>query len=137
MQKSWPTLASGQSTRMQLSSEIKPYFGEAVGPRVDRLLPAGSARLMLALAAIVLAFVPLVPPVDALEGGMTSRGIIEFGLILAALALLAVYLKLQGGFSFDVKSPAFLVITAYCWWCMISAIWSPNPILSVAKVAEL
>lgn len=122
---------------MQLSSEIKPYFGTAIGPRVDRLLPVGGARLVLALAAMVLAFVPLVPPVDALEGGMTSRGIIEFGLILTALALLAIYLKLQGGFSFDAKSPAFLLITAYCWWCTVSAIWSPNPILTAAKGAEL
>ena len=122
---------------MQLSSEIKPYFGAAIGPRVDQLLPVGNARLVLALAAMVLAFVPLVPPVDALEGGMTSRGIIEFGLILTALALLATYLKLQGAFSFEAKSPAFLLITGFCWWCIVSAIWSPNPILSAAKGAEL
>jgi hypothetical protein len=122
---------------MQLSSDITPCLGTAVGPRVDRLLPVGGARFVLALAALVLSFVPLVPPVDALEGGMTSRGIIEFGLIVIALALLAIYLKMQGGFSFDTKSPAFLIITAYCWWCMLSAIWSPNPILTVAKGAEL
>lgn len=121
---------------MQLSSEFKPYL-HVIDPQVERLSPVGGARLVLALAALVLAFVPLVPPVDALEGGMTSRGIIEFGLILLALALLAIYLKMQGGFSFDAKSPAFLVVTAFCWWCMVSAIWSPNPILSVAKGAEL
>ena len=122
---------------MQLSSEIKPYFDARVVAAVDRPLPVGGARLVLAMAALVLAFVPLAPTVDALEGGTTTRGIIEFGLILTALALLAIYLKMQGGFSFDVRSPAFLIITAYCWWCMFSAIWSPNPILTVAKGAEL
>jgi len=122
---------------MQLSSEIKPYFDARVVAAVDQPLPVGGARLVLAMAALVLAFVPLAPTVDALEGGTTTRGIIEFGLILTALALLAIYLKMQGGFSFDARSPAFLIITAYCWWCMFSAIWSPNPILTVAKGAEL
>jgi len=86
---------------------------------------------------MVLAFVPLVPPVDALEGGVTTRGIIEFALILFALGLLAMYLKTQGAFSVDLKSPAFLIISAYCWWCMLSFIWSPNPVLTIAKAAEL
>ena len=122
---------------MPLSSEINSWPYATTGANAAPLLPVRGWQIALALAALVLAFVPLVPPVDALEGGMTSRGFIEFGLILTSLALLAIYLKLQGGFSFDVKSPAFLVITAYCWWCMISAIWSPNPILSVAKGAEL
>ena len=35
---------------------------------------------------IVLAFVPLVPPVDVMDGGATTRGFIEFGLILAGVA---------------------------------------------------
>ena len=125
------------NTHMQLSSEINPWPYAMTGASAAPLLPVRGWQITLALAALVLAFVPLVPPVEALEGGMTSRGFIEFGLILTSLALLAIYLKLQGGFSFDVKSPAFLIVSAYCWWCMISAIWSPNPILTVAKAAEL
>jgi O-antigen ligase len=123
---------------MQLSSEINSSWPYAMtGPNAAPFLPVRGWQITLGLAALVLAFVPLVPPVDALEGGATSRGFIEFGLILTTLVLLAIYLKVQGAFSFDVKSPAFLIISAYCWWCMVSAIWSPNPILTIAKAGEL
>jgi O-antigen ligase len=122
---------------MQLSSEIKPYSFSTSGANAGRLLPVRGWQITVALAAVVLAFIPLVPPVDALDGGITSRGIIEFGLLLIALAFLAICLKAQGAFSFDIKSPAFLIITAYCWWCMLSFIWSPNPVLTIAKGAEL
>jgi len=123
---------------MQLSSEIKTdRLGPSAGVRIETLLPVSGLQLIIPLAAIVLAFVPLVPPVEALEGGVTSRGVIEFGLILIALAMLAISLKQQGAFSFDVKNAAFLVISMFCWWCMVSAIWSLNPILTLAKAAEL
>jgi len=123
---------------MQLSSEIKGYpLRSTLTPDFDRLLPVTSVQLVVALAAIVLAFVPLVPPVEALEGGMTTRGIIEFGLILAALALLAIYLKLQGAFSFEVRTPGFLVISLFVVWGMLSCLWSLNPTLTIAKAAEL
>src|SRR5436190_18932763 len=123
---------------MQLSSEIEPYWlRTTTGASAGRLPPVRAWQLTVALAAMVLAFVPLVPPVEALDGGMTSRGLIEFGLIFIALALLAIYLKAQGAFSFNLKSPAFLIITAFCWWSMLSFIWSPNPVLTIAKGAEL
>jgi O-antigen ligase len=121
---------------MHLSSQIKPFaYPETLSPA--GFLPVSGVRLMVALGLIVLAFVPLVLPVDALEGGTTTRGFIEFGLILAGLALLAIYLKTQGAFWFDLKSPAFLLISLFCFWGVLSSIWSPNPILTVAKSAEL
>lgn len=121
---------------MQQSSQINYYVlpetlaGEA-------LLPVGGVRLLVAVGLIVLAFIPLVPPVDVLEGGTTTRGFIEFGLILAGLALLAVYLKAQGAFSFDLKSPVFLVVSLFTFWGVLSSVWSPNPVLTIAKSAEL
>src|SRR5688572_19503603 len=82
---------------------------------VEGLLPAGALRLLVALGLIVLAFAPLVPPVGVLEGGATTRGVIEFGLILAGLALLTIYLKAQGTLSFDFKSPVFLLVSAFAF----------------------
>jgi len=121
---------------MQLSSHIKPYaFAETLP--AQGLWPVGSLRLIAAVALIVLAFVPLVPGVDVLEGGATTRGFIEFGLILAGLLLLAIYLKEQGAFSFDFKSPVFLLISLFTFWGVLSSIWSPNPVLTIAKSAEL
>jgi O-antigen ligase len=75
--------------------------------------------------------------VDALEGGVTARGVIEFGLLLAGLGLLAIYLKAQGAFSFDLRSPAFLLISLFTFWGILSSIWSFNPLLTIAKSAEL
>src|SRR6185369_10194026 len=104
-----------RSTHMQLSSEIKTdWLRPSAGVRIETLRPVSGLLLIIPLAAIVLAFVPLVPPVEALEGGVTSRGVIEFGLILIALAMLAISLKQQGAFSFDVKNAAFLVISMFC-----------------------
>jgi O-antigen ligase len=121
---------------MQLSSHITPY-ARMEPVTAEQLLPVGGIRLGLALALMVLGFVPLVPPVDALEGGMTSRGIIEFSLILAALASLGMYLKAQGVFSFDLRSPSFLLISMFSFWGALSSIWSPNPVLTIAKSMEL
>jgi O-antigen ligase len=121
---------------MQLSSQIKPYtWPQPLS--TDRLLPVSGAQLIFALVLIVLAFVPLVPMVDALEGGVSARGAIEFGLLLAGLGLLAIYLKAQGAFSFDLRSPAFLLISLFTFWGVLSSIWSFNPLLTIAKSAEL
>ena len=121
---------------MQLSSHITPYA--LMDPvTAEQLSPVGGFRLGLALTLMALAFVPLVPSVEALEGGMTMRGVIEFSLILTALALLGIYLKAQGAFSFDLKSPPFLLISCFSFWAALSSIWSLNPVLTIAKSAEL
>jgi len=121
---------------MQLSSQIKGYALAKALP-AKAILPVGSVPLIVALGLVVLAFVPLVPPVDVLEGGATTRGFIEFGLILAGLGLLVICLKRQGAFSFDFESPAFLLISLFTFWAVLSSIWSPNPVLTVAKSVEL
>ena len=121
---------------MQHSSQINSYVPADTLPG-EALLPVGGVRLLVALGLIALSFIPLVPPVDVLEGGATTRGFIEFGLILAGLALLAIYLKAQGAFSFDLKSPMFLLISLFTFWGIVSAVWSPNPVLTIAKSAEL
>jgi O-antigen ligase len=117
-------------------SQINSYVLPETLPG-EALLPVGGIRLVVALGLIVLAFVPLVPPVDVLEGGTTTRGFIEFGLILAGLALLAIYLKAQGAFSFDLKSPVFLLLSLFTFWGVLSSVWSPDPVLTIAKSAEL
>ena len=121
---------------MQLSSHIRPYaWPQPLS--TERLVPASDAQLIFALVLIVSAFVPLVPMADALEGGLTARGLIEFSLLLAGLALLGIYLKAQGAFSFDLRSPAFLLISLFIFWGVLSSIWSFNPLLTIAKSAEL
>ena len=101
-------------------------------------LAASSLLLFVSLALVILAFIPLVPPVDVLEGGgVTARGGIEFGLILIGILLLGVYAKATGAFVFDLTNPAFVIISLFVFWAVLSSIWSPNPFLTVAKSAEL
>jgi O-antigen ligase len=120
---------------MQHSSQIEMYPSAALP--VAEFLPVGRGWQLLALGLILLGFFPLVPPVDVLEGGATTRGFIEFGLILVGLILLAICLKAQGAFSFDARSPVFLLISLFIFWAVLSSIWSPNPVLTIAKSAEL
>src|SRR5687768_12982906 len=121
---------------MQHFSQINPYSLAEPFP-AERLVPVGGVWLLVAVGLIVLGFVPLVEPVDVLRGGTTTRGFIEFGLILAGLALLTIYLKAQGAFSFDLKTPVFLLISLFTFWAVLSSIWSPNPVLTIVKSAEL
>ena len=136
MRKQWPVIEVTNDLPMQLFSQITSYPLTETLP-AKRLLPAADFRLLVALGCIVLAFIPLVPPVDVLKGGATTRGLLEFGFILVGLTLLAVYLKTQGAFWFDTTSPAFLIISLFSFWGVVSSSWSPNPFLTIAKSAEL
>lgn len=118
---------------MQSATHFDYYA--ATEPR-QRVLP-GWLLLFVSTALIVLSFIPLVPPVDVMEAGLTTRGMLEFGLILAGLALMAAYGRAEGVLSFDLRSPTFLLVSLFTFWCVVSAIWSPNPILTIAKSGEL
>ena len=118
---------------MQSLSQLNQYAG-AVPTR--KALP-GRPLIFVSTVLIVLSSIPLVAPVDALEGGVTTRGIIEFGLILAGLALMAAYGQAERILSFDLKSPTFLLVSLFSFWAVLSSIWSSNPILTIAKSAEL
>src|SRR5688572_23782952 len=100
-------------------------------------LRLGELTLFLSSALVVLAFIPLVPPVDVLEGGITTRGFIEFGLMIAGLLFLATYAAVRQQLWFDFRTPAFVLVSVFTFWAVLSSIWSPNPILTVAKSAEL
>jgi hypothetical protein len=44
---------------------------------------AAGLLLFVSATMVLLAFIPLTPPVDAIKGGgLTARGMIEFGLVL-------------------------------------------------------
>jgi hypothetical protein len=121
---------------MQNYSEIEAHF---VGPLPgERTLTSGAFLLFVSVTLVVLAFIPLVPPDNAIEGGgLTARGLIEFGLILAGLVLLGLYAKAKDLAAFDFRNPSFVLISLFVFWAVISSLWSPNPILTIAKGAEL
>lgn len=109
----------------------------AVFPTVHVSTP-GSALLFTSLILVILAFIPLVPPDDAIKGGgFTLRGVIEFGLILAGLFLMAAYARHKNLFLVDFRNSSFVIITLFVCWTVVSSLWSPNPVLSIAKGAEL
>ena len=132
------------STHIESTRQLKapPFSGfdvHSVEPlTAGSSFPAGSLVVFVSLALVILAFVPLVPPVDVLEGGgVTARGGIEFSLILIGVLLFSIYAKATDAFVFDLTNPAFVIISLFVFWAVLSSIWSPNPFLTVAKSAEL
>jgi O-antigen ligase len=104
----------------------------------ERLSSGGGLLLFVSATMVLLAFIPLTPPVDAIKGGgVTARGMIEFGLILAGIFLMAGYARSQNLPWFDHKSPAFLLVSAFVFWAVMSSLWSVNPVLAIAKGVEL
>ena len=72
---------------MQNYNEVESHFVRRL--TAEQMLTSGALLLFVSLTLVVLAFIPLVPPDDALKGGgLTERGVIEFGLNLAALFLM-------------------------------------------------
>ncbi|HXD31018.1 MAG TPA: O-antigen ligase family protein [Pyrinomonadaceae bacterium] len=104
----------------------------------DRTSAVDTVLLFTAVTLVVLAFIPLVPPNDAIKGGgLTLRGVIEFGLILTGLFLMTAYARYRSLALADLRSPATIIITIFVAWTFFSSIWSPNPFLAIAKGAEL
>ena len=94
--------------------------------------------LFVSATMVLLAFIPLTPPVDAIKGGgLTARGMIEFGLILAGILLMAGYARSKNLPWFDLRSPSFLLVSAFVFWAVVSSLWSVNPMLAIAKGLEL
>lgn len=90
------------------------------------------------LLLIILAFLPFAPGVDAIHDNTTTLNCATELLLLATgtgLATLAV-LTLTAPI---VYRPSFAVIVVgwFAIWAMVTAIWSPNPILTVGKGLEL
>ena len=104
----------------------------------ERLSSGGGWLLFVSATLVLLAFIPLTPPVDAIKGGgLTARGMIEFGLILAGILLMAGYARSKNLSWFDLRSPSFLLVSAFVFWAVISSLWSVNPMLAIAKGLEL
>lgn len=111
-----------------------PGPGEADDPRAGR----GRALRVLSMTLAVLAFMPLVPRVDPLEGGGTTlRGAIEVALLGGALLLASAAAPASRGTRVALASPALLTSLAFAAWAGLTALWSPNPVLTLAKSAEL
>jgi O-antigen ligase len=121
---------------MQNFSEIEsPFLGRLTA---ERTLSSGAVLLFGSLVLVLLAFIPLVPPDDALKGGgLTARGMIEFALLLAALFSMATYAKSRDLVSLDLRNPSFVILNLFVCWTVVSSLWSPNPMLSIAKGMEL
>jgi len=121
---------------MQSHSTIHGWTFERL--QSERLSSGGGLLLFVSATMVLLAFIPLTPPVDAIKGGgLTARGMIEFGLILAGILLMAGYARSKNLPWFDLRSPSFLLVSAFVFWAVVSSLWSVNPMLAIAKGLEL
>ena len=121
---------------MQSYSEIESHYAAQLP--AERTFTSGTFVLFMSVLLVVLAFIPLVPPSDAIEGGgFTGRGVIEIALIVMGLVLMGMYAKAKDIPAFDFRNSSFAIITLFACWAIVSSLWSPNPMLSIAKAAEL
>ena len=121
---------------MQSYSEIESHLASQLP--TERTLTTGALVLFSSVLLVVLAFIPLLPPSDAIEGGgFTGRGVIEIGLIVMGLILMGMHAKAKDIPAFDFRNVFLAIITLFACWVIVSSLWSPNPMLSIAKSAEL
>ena len=87
---------------------------------------------------LILAFIPLVPGVNAIGGGGTTlNGAIELALIGAGTALAALNVPAPAVTAAYLRLPAVMIGGGFAMWAMLTTAWSPNPILTAGKSLEL
>ena len=93
--------------------------------------------MIICLFFLILAFIPLVQGVNALEGGTTLNGAIELALIGAGTALAALNVPAPAVTAAYLRLPAVMIGGGFAMWAMLTTAWSPNPILTAGKSLEL
>ena len=90
------------------------------------------------LFALLLAFISLVPGVNAIGGGGTTlNGAIELALIGAGIAMAALNVPDPAVTAAYLRLPAVTIAGGFAMWAMLTTAWSPNPILTAGKSLEL
>lgn len=120
---------------MSVISVRQPARSHEPASRLARLCPH---PWVVALALALLAFVPLIPGGDPTGGGASSiRGVIELGCLFAALALGCWAIQWRAVVQFIWNSRMTGLLLCYTAWSLITAAWSPGPILTIGKAIEL
>ena len=96
------------------------------------------SMIICSLFALILAFIPLFPAVNAIDGERTTlNGAIELALIGAGIALAALNVPDPAVTAAYLRLPAVTIGGGFAMWAMLTTAWSPNPILTAGKSLEL
>ncbi len=97
-------------------------------------------QFILILITILLfgAFIPLTPgDGDGRSAGLNARRLTEIGMLILGSGGLGLFLLKKGKPQEFKSSPTFLIVSLFSSWALISALWSPSPIVTIAKSGEL
>ncbi len=86
----------------------------------------------------IVAFFALTPKpgLEAGSGAMSLNKFIELGLLTLS-SIIVTGLVLLGGCRMRLRSGGFFIVACYTLWAMVSSLWSPDMMLSLAKALEL
>ena len=96
----------------------------------SRLIPLSSLTL------VIIAFIPM-GKADPLSGGLSTHRLLEIGLLLLGTGIIVVHAAGRQALDVPFEKRAFALLSLFTLWAALSALWSPNSMLSVAKACEL
>lgn len=93
--------------------------------------------LIVTISLLLLAFVPVTPGGEATSGDLSLSRIREVVFLLLGVGMIGTYVLTHSHFNLEFNNPTFFLVSLYAYWGALSAIWSLNPVLTLAKSTEL
>ena len=95
------------------------------------------AALWASMALLIIAFVPIALGGEALEVSLNPQRVFEMGVLLLSLVTIIAYAMLRMISDIYLLTPASVIMGLFIYWALLSSLWSPNPVLTLAKAGEL
>ena len=89
------------------------------------------------LVLVGAAFLPILEGYNPLREGLTARRAYEFGLLVMATGVAAVYALSRGLPRLDFPKSEIYILLAFALLGLASASWSPAPLLTLGKASQL
>ncbi|HLE80973.1 MAG TPA: hypothetical protein VJA25_06750, partial [Dehalococcoidia bacterium] len=89
------------------------------------------------LVLVGAAFLPVLEGYNPLREGLTARRAYEFGLLVMATGVAAVYALSRGLPRLDFPKSEIYILLAFALLGLASASWSPAPLLTLGKASQL
>ena len=89
--------------------------------------------VLFSLALIIASFIPVTMPGDALSSALDPNRAREILLLVAGILLIWTQVRSQNLLHITVNNPTFLIVGIFVSWALLSFLWSPAPLLTIAR----
>ncbi len=114
------------------------YLGPVNRIRAERTYDRRSryAVVMFVMMCVTLAFFPVTPPAELTSMTLNLSRMVELGLLALAAGVIT-FAVLNQRCEMSISSRGPLIAMMFCFWAMLSSLWSVNAILSFARAGTL